>query len=202
MCVCVYVWLYICMCMCERENERAEDEMVATLLHFLCVCVCVCVVCMCLCLCVCVYDRARERERKRKNEREGKRDKDEMPTTFPQILCVIACVCIMCVWGRESECVRERRQAFCVGVCVCVRERERESTRERDDSLWHLGRQERVSFVNFAQAVEHFGQLRGIEGLQRQFHHRLGLVLQRPEDACLQFHTRCVKKETEEYIHI
>mmetsp|Transcript_43120 Transcript_43120/g.107915 ORF Transcript_43120/g.107915 Transcript_43120/m.107915 type:complete len:423 (-) Transcript_43120:1309-2577(-) len=51
--------------------------------------------------------------------------------------------------------------------------------------LLHLGRQEREGLVDFAEPVEHLGQLRGVEGLEGELDDGPRGVLEGPKDALL-----------------
>jgi len=51
--------------------------------------------------------------------------------------------------------------------------------------LLHLGDGQGVALVDLAQALHHLGQLRGVQGLCGNLHHRLGLELQGLEDVHL-----------------
>mmetsp|Transcript_28556 Transcript_28556/g.64657 ORF Transcript_28556/g.64657 Transcript_28556/m.64657 type:complete len:233 (+) Transcript_28556:1590-2288(+) len=49
--------------------------------------------------------------------------------------------------------------------------------------LLHLGGEERVGFVQLTQPLKHLGQLRRVERLRGDFHHRHRIERERPEDA-------------------
>ena len=48
-------------------------------------------------------------------------------------------------------------------------------------ALLNFGAEQRVGLVHLPQAVQHLGQLRRVDRLHRDLHHRLGVELEWPE---------------------